>query len=361
MFIIVFQNLGLLLRSSERHFRESHLTYSGIIKTKCKTPPCSNARKVGDIRTMKTTMLKNRWLVVVFWVILVSFVAIVTLSGYVLYNLLHPDKKPIQATPAQIQLSYQKIQFRSNKENVLLQGWLIPANSKKKQIVIISHGYGENRSHTKAALPVAKALHDQGIATLLFDFRYSGESGGSKTTIGVYEKNDLLAAIAFAKSKGYSQVGLMGFSMGGVVSIDAAADSPDVTAVIADSPFSDLKPYLQKNLPVWSHLPPFFTPFILALSHWSGVDIDAVRPIQSIQKLREIPVLLIHTKKDPSIPSAESVVLAKMHRGETILWLTSGNVHVGSYEANTKQYLSRVANFFKKSMGLASQMQLLAR
>ena len=50
---------------------------------------------------------------------------------------------------------------------------------------------------------------------------------------------------------------LLGFSMGASTAILAAAESQDVDAVIADSPFSDLTSYLDENLSVWSNLPSF--------------------------------------------------------------------------------------------------------
>jgi dipeptidyl aminopeptidase/acylaminoacyl peptidase len=290
---------------------------------------------------------KYQWLVLVLLVvILVPF----SISGYVLYQLLHPDKVPIQTTPDQFQLSYQKIHFLSSKEKVPLKGWLIPAKSSKN-IVIFAHGYGDNRSTIKATLPVANAIHKQGIATLLFDFRASGESEGDITTLGMNEKYDLNAAIAFAQSKGYEKIGLMGFSMGAATAIDTATESSNVKAVIADSSFSDLKSYLQDNLPIWSGLPSFFTPIILSISDFIGLDAGEIRPIQSIKKISNIPVFLIHTKKDPSIPSSESVKLAKAYQGvESILWLTSGSKHVGSYEANSNEYLLRVVSFFEKNL-----------
>lgn len=286
------------------------------------------------------------------WIALIVFILILVpylLAGFVLYQLLHPNRVPLSSTPEQFQLAYQNIQFISKKDKTLLKGWLIPAKSSRN-IVIFAHGYGDNRSNIKATLPVARALNKQGIASLLFDFRASGTSGGSITTLGMNEKYDLDSAIAFVKAKGYTNIGLMGFSMGAVTVIETAADNSDVKAVIADSAFSDLKPYLEGNLPKWSGLPSFFTPIMLSLSDFTGVNLAEVRPIQSIKQLKNIPLFLIHTKKDPSIPYTESVKLAEVYGNTSALWLTDGNKHVGSYEANPTEYLSRVTQFFEQHM-----------
>ncbi|MGE5701529.1 MAG: alpha/beta hydrolase [Clostridia bacterium] len=292
---------------------------------------------------------KRRWAKFTFIAIILLLVTgLLTVSGVVGWKLAHPAKRPIALTPDQFQLPYQDIQFSSRLDQTNLRGWLIPSGESKR-IVIFAHGYRMNRSAEKPALPTAKALHDAGIATLLFDFRNSGESDGVMTSVGQFEKSDLLGAVDFAKSKGYEQIGLMGFSMGAATTLLTAPESPDVAAVVADSPFSDLRPYLEENLPVWSNLPSFpFTPLILwEIPLVAGVDLEQVRPIQTIRQLQQKPVLLIHTKGDDKIPVQHSEKLkASVDSAATELWVTSGTRHVGSFEELQGQYLEKVTQFF---------------
>lgn len=284
-----------------------------------------------------------------FWIMttfLVVIFIVLSISGWVLYSLLTPVKEPIKERP---KVPYQEIHFTSKAGNVPLQGWLIPTNSSQKKIVIFAHGYGDNRSNLEAVLPMAHALYKKGISSLLFDFRNSGKSGGNMTTVGIDEQKDLLAAIEFAQAKGYKKIGLMGFSMGASTSIIASAQSDQVQAVVADSPFSDLKPYLSMNLPVWSGLPSFFNPIILTMAEWIGLDMTQVRPIEAVKQMRNTPLFLIHTKKETSIPSIHSVRLASLHDQKiTQLWLTPGNKHVESYSKKPQEYIKRVTAFFEK-------------
>lgn len=297
---------------------------------------------------------RRKWLLILpaaFLLIAILFAVI--LAGYVGWNLTHPERKKITVFPDSVQLTYQNVEFQSS-DNVTLRAWLIPAEKASDRMVIFAHGYRNNRSGAEAALPTAKALYDQGIASLLFDFRNSGDSDGNLSSVGQLEKNDLLAAIDYAKKLGYTKLGLIGFSMGASTSLVAAAVSPDVQAVVADSPFADLRPYLQENLPVWSDLPSFpFTPMILwEASLLTGLDPGLVRPIEAVKQINDKPLFLIHSKDDESIPSTNSTALmnAVANPDKTTLWLPPGTKHVGAYESASEEYLARVTSFIIENL-----------
>jgi len=302
-----------------------------------------------DLSTGLSPRPRRRWLKVVCLLVALMIAAAAVVAGVVGWQLTHPDKKPITNRPEALGLPYQNVQFMSSLDQVLLRGWLIPAGEKKDRIVIFAHGYRMNRSAEEAALPTAKALQEQGIASLLFDFRNSGESEGTSTSVGQFEKFDLLSAIDFANALGYKNIGLVGYSMGGAVSLMAAHESEDVLAVAADSPFADLRPYLEENLPVWSDLPAFpFTPLILwEIPLLTGMDPDQVRPIEAVKQLGEKPVLLIHAQADEKIPAQNSEQLKDASVSpSTELWLGPGTEHVGTYQAVPEEYLTRVTQFF---------------
>ncbi|MCR8645346.1 alpha/beta hydrolase [Paenibacillus sp. N1-5-1-14] len=297
---------------------------------------------------------RRRWIgISAVILIVILLLGVFGISGYVGWNLTHPVKDPLEAKPEDLQLAYTNVEFNSAYDETLLRGWLIPAGDTKDRIVIFSHGFRGNRSGEKPALPTAKALKEQGIASLLFDFRNSGESEGTVTSVGLYEKSDLLAAINYAKSLGYTKIGLVGYSMGAVVSLNAAPEASDVQAVIADSPFADLRPYLEENLPVWSNLPAFpFTPLVIwETTLMTGLDPDKVRPIESITKLKDKPVMLIHTTNDGKIPASNSEQLMKASGSpNTSLWLVEGDKHVGAYDVKPDEYLAKVTQFFSNNL-----------
>lgn len=292
---------------------------------------------------------RRRWLVTTLSIIggLIIVVSVV-IAGMVGWNLTHPEKQPVIIKPDGMQ--YKDVQFMSRLDDTVLRGWLLTAGEKRERVVIFAHGYAANRSQESPVMPTAKALYDQGIDSLLFDFRNSGESEGTLTSVGQFEKSDLLSAVEFIKELGYQKIGLVGFSMGASTAIITTVETEDVLALVADSPFADLRTYLKENLPVWSNLPAFpFTPLVLGVTPiFTGMDMAQVRPIEAITRLEDRPVLLIHTEADDKIPASNSQLLYDtLASPNHTLWLTPGTKHIGSYQAVPEEYLERVTQFFQ--------------
>jgi fermentation-respiration switch protein FrsA (DUF1100 family) len=284
-------------------------------------------------------------------IIIVSFLFVVIaasvgVSVVVGWNLTHPVKEPLSAFPSDVGLKFSEITFTS--DGLKLDGWFAPGAQGDQRIVIFAHGYANNRSHDEPPLATAAALQKQGIASLLFDFRNSGRSEGELTSVGYFEQRDLAAAIQYALDQGYTRIGLFGLSMGGSTSLITAPKFSEVRAVVSDSAFADLRPYLEENLPVWSNLPAVpFTWLILTLMPWfTGVDIDGVRPIVGITKMEDKKILLIHTDQDNRIPSDNAAQLAQAAGSNAQLWITQSQEHVGSYSVDPKLYLEKVTAFF---------------
>lgn len=300
----------------------------------------------------QTKSIQKRWLQRGLWAIaifvVVVFLGCLGLSTYVGWDLTHPDHYALTNFPDSLELSYEDIQFTS-PDQIQLKGWLFQSKENNDKLIVFAHGYSNNRSYEVGSLPTVQALLAAGYDCLMFDFRNSGLSEGELTSIGQFEKLDVLAAVDYGKSRGYQHFGVVGFSMGAVTAALAAAESPDIQAVVLDSPFAALRPYLEANLSVWSHLPDFpFTPMVLWVTpSLIGVDPEQVRPIDLMEKLRGRGVLLIHAKGDPRIPAANSEQLYTAIGSEYAeLYLTDANKHVGSYEMNPTIYKQKIIALF---------------
>lgn len=201
-------------------------------------------------------------------------------------------------------------------------------------------------------LPLARAFHERGYPSLLFDFRNSGESDASVTSVGHFEKYDMLAAADFVCDRGFEEIALVGFSMGAAASLTAALEIPQVRAVVADSSFADLKPYLKKNLSLWTGLPNFpFTPLIMwEIPLLTGIRAEEVRPVEAVRRFQGRSLLLIHDEHDPGISSDDSRMLYQASQADkTDLWITPGDRHVGSFERDPELYLNKVVRFVEQS------------
>ena len=108
----------------------------------------------------------------------------------------------------------------TTRDGIKLVGiWTIPLKETNKAI-ILAHGITVDKDEHGVFVNLAKKLSEAGYAVFRFDFRGHGESGGNSVdmTIGG-EIEDLYAVINYAKSQGYSNIGLLGASFGGGTSV----------------------------------------------------------------------------------------------------------------------------------------------
>ncbi|MBC2580457.1 alpha/beta hydrolase [Clostridium sp. DJ247] len=288
--------------------------------------------------------------------IFILFVAFIfeIIAIYIVLKFGHPKSSPYISNPLDYDINnYEEVSFKSRKDSLSLSGYFMKSLSSNKSI-IICHGYGNNRfkaGENVDQLKLSKLFLDYGYNVFIFDFRGHGEYAGKNgVTIGYNEQQDLLGAIDFIKSKNpYGEIGLVGFSMGAATILSVLDKTKDISFAIADSPFSDLKEYLNSNMAFWTGLPNFpFSPLVLAnFKLIYGVDFNKVSPVISVAKTN-VPILIIHSKKDKAIPYKESVKIASNFKNqESKLVSFPGSPHIGSYKLYEKQYVNMLKEFLK--------------
>ena len=196
-----------------------------------------------------------------------------------------------------------------------IKAWYIPAKENRFTLVY-SHGYSSNREKSSVSTyNLAPIIHKMGGNFLSYDFSGEGESEGKTVTVGYREQEDLKNAIKEAHKKSKSPVFLYGLSMGAATTSIVAGNSNNIAGAICDSPFSNLRNYLESNLEVWSGLPKYpFQPIILNMEEKiAGVKLDKVDPQNSVKKLK-VPMLIIHGKGDEKIPYTESIKIAENNK-----------------------------------------------
>lgn len=295
---------------------------------------------------------------VVLWALfilaLMGVIAVIGTSAYVGWSLTHPERKAIDDNPSIYGLAYEDFDVLSHLDQTRLSGWAIETGQPPKGVIIFAHGYKENRLQQNVpALELTRNLVQNDYHVVLFDFRNSGESEGDLTSVGYHEKEDLISVVRYVKER-YPDlpVGVVGFSMGGVTSITAAEAEPYIQAIVADSPFSNMRDYLNENLSVWSDLPEFpFTPAILAIIPiMTGLDMDEVSPREAVKNI-QAPLLLIHGDGDTSIPVTNSEeLLQNSVQPDTELWIPDGSGHVKGYSDYPEEYSDRVIQFFNRTL-----------
>jgi alpha-beta hydrolase superfamily lysophospholipase len=112
----------------------------------------------------------------------------------------------------------QKLSFR-NSRGLNLVGILHAPENPTSKAVIIVHGFTSNKEGSHGKIPkAAERLTTMGLAVLRFDFSGCGESDPDTITVSK-QVDDLKSATAFMRGKGYTEIALVGSSLGGLVSI----------------------------------------------------------------------------------------------------------------------------------------------
>ena len=179
-------------------------------------------------------------------------------------------------------------------------------------------------------------LTGQGIATFRFDFFGHGESQGPfEQLTNTLAVEQALAALDFVRQRGYRQIGLMGSSFGGLVSILSAAQRTDLACLTLKCPVVDFAEELRLEFGDE------------ALAQWKATDTipnimggleriplryafyeDSQRRI-AYEPARSIttPTLIVQGDKDEHVPLHQSRLLYEALRVEKHLELLPGADH----------------------------------
>lgn len=186
---------------------------------------------------------------------------------------------------------------------VTLEAWHIPA-ADARGLILLFHGNGGCKC---SLLREAAVFRKMGFATLLVDFRGSGGSSESTTTIGVQEADDVAAAVAFARDQWPGQrLVLFGQSMGAAAILKAVAQGTTVDAVMLECPFDRLLTATEHRFELMG-VPSF--PLARLVMFWGGTqngfDAFAHNPIEYAAAVH-CPALLMHGDKDRLVRTAEA-------------------------------------------------------
>lgn len=292
----------------------------------------------------------SKWPAFTFAIIFLIYASI---SLFMASKVTKAERKMSEATPAALNLNYEEVNFPSRDGSVKLKGWYIRPD-KAKGTAIIVHGLDSQKADSEVGFPdLARKLYDREVGVLLFDLRGHGNSGDGKLSGGFFEQQDLLGAFDFLVNRGVGphKIGVVGFSMGGAVTLLSAAREPRMQAVITDSAFADIRDMLSSEIPKRSPVPKglskAFIPGITVTTRLVyGIELDKIVPEKAISGLR-YPVLLIHSRADERIPFEHSLRLkaASPHPGTT-LWELKEVKHVKAFKTYPDEYTAQVVKYF---------------
>ncbi|HEV2199355.1 MAG TPA: alpha/beta fold hydrolase [Bryobacteraceae bacterium] len=235
------------------------------------------------------------------------------------------------------------------RDGISLAAWFVKPSAKTHNCVVVLHGVGDSRVGSAG---YASIFLSSGYNVLLPDSRGHGASGGDIVTYGIREKFDVTSWIAWLRKQGCQRIFGLGESLGGAVLIQAAAVTHDLSAIVAESSYSDLKSVAGYRVGRMIAVPRVSEPVAALMVGTAmqyarvryGVNLEEVSPISAIGQIRT-PILLVHGLADTETPPGESVELANRN-SRAVLWLVPHAKHVGAYSANPAMFGERVLSWF---------------
>ncbi len=208
---------------------------------------------------------------------------------------LHPIRIPIFLSPGVMGAPQEDVEVGGETG---LRGWWVRAEGDGA-VAVLAHGYLMNRAELA---PVAYALWKRGVSSLLLDLRAHGRSGGKKSTMGLLERHDVVAGVAWARARRPgAKIILIGSSMGSAASALAMGENPGLADVLVlDSCYSRLSSAI---LGWWRFLGgkalmAFLAPSVVVAIPFAGIQPFRVDVAKSLQRLEGVPVLHLHGAKD---------------------------------------------------------------
>ncbi len=197
-------------------------------------------------------------------------------------------------TPATFQMPYRTVTFPGST-GARLEAWCVPGQPGCPTVLMFP-GYGGSKD---TLLHAAVEFHAAGCETWLVDFAGVGGSGGSTTTIGWREAEDVAAAVRVTQGQRSGPLVLYGTSMGASAILCAEHRGfvkPD--AIIAECPFDRLTTPIGNRLQLLG-VPKF--PLAQGIAFWVGVQNGfnglAHNPVDYARDVR-CPVLLLQGEND---------------------------------------------------------------
>jgi uncharacterized protein len=233
-----------------------------------------------------------------------------------------------------------------------LRAWFLMPKISNGNCVLLLHGVADSRA---GQMGLARLLLENHYSVLAPDSRGHGESGGGIVTYGVLEADDVHRWVDWLEASQHPRnVFGEGASLGAGILLQSLAVENRFRAVIAESPFANLRRVSVDRVAQRLPVPPVLGNLIATPLVWSGfvyartrynVNLWQASP-EAALKSTSTPVLLIHGLLDTNIYPAHSQTLASRNPTSVKLCLVPGARHMMVYRTAPAEYESKVLAWF---------------
>jgi hypothetical protein len=242
------------------------------------------------------------------------------------------------------QLDKEEFNIKSS-QGYNIHGYFFDNRSSKT--IIIIHGITMN---LWSSVKYMKMFMNKGFNVCIYDQRNHGLSGGEFTSLGAYEREDVVTVVGFVKNKvgKDSIVGVHGESMGAATGMMAVGICDDIDFLIEDCGYSSIYEELKVRLKADHQLPsiPFLYVANVLMKLFYGFDSNKESPKKAIAE-SNTPTLFIHGGKDAYVPTYMAYDLYNSYNGPKELRIFEDSRHAASYVDYVEEYEKVVYSFLE--------------
>jgi hypothetical protein len=310
---------------------------AGLVLLGLGTATLWRTRRLDDSRRrryLRRTLLAVAGLMAVGWIVFPIAIS------YATTHILRRDV-PV----ARLGAPHENVRFTTS-DGLELEGWYVP--SRNGAAVIAFPGRSGPQKH-------ARMLARHGYGVLLFDRRGEGASDGDPNVFGWGGDRDVLAAVEFLKTRPDvepGRIGGIGFSVGGELMLQAAAETDELAAVISEG----------------------------AGTRWLAEEVEELDTISGWSKWLSVPTYAVKTgavavfSNTPPPPKLTALV-PRIEQPLFLIWAPNGGnmetmnpeyyrraggpkqiweipdaKHIGGITAHPREYERRVVGFFDEAL-----------
>ncbi len=248
--------------------------------------------------------------------------------------------KEYATNPGDYGLTYYSVKIRT-ADNLELQGWFYKATDKQSRKVVILSDDGDG--NMADLIELASNFLSLGYYVLTYDYRGYGGSDEFKINknffiYSQFEK-DLNAAIDYVK-KDYGSlktVHLYGIGIGAGLSIGVGANRPEVSKIIADSPYLTFEQTQKRYEQAYGQT------IMMPL----GYDKTIMEPKYALEEKGSglTGIFLISGTEDPIFTPEDLKELSKAKKKLTETYLVKGANKTNTFSTDKNAYFSAIKDF----------------
>lgn len=225
--------------------------------------------------------------------------------------------------------------------------------TKSDTVVLICHGLGGNKNDMSYNL-LQDTINNLGLATFKIDFLGHGESDGNYDDLTLTEAiDDILRASEELHSRGYKDIGFIGYSFGGVGGIMATSKEKFKFMILISPPtYYDISEMVKSSIYIlWElrkHNKKLTDKKKASIKIAFFRDYGSHDSYAAAEKINA-PTLIIHGDQDKIVPLAKSRELRKKIKGSKIK-IFKGVGHHYSDPLAKKILIEKTIKFVKENM-----------